>query len=71
MNGLKSLLKSRKFWLAVVGVIQTIVLHYFEVPADIWAAVDVLIGVLIASIAYEDGQAKSSAVRTIYSGDEY
>ena len=46
--------KSRKFWLAVYGVVQTLVLHYFAVPTDIIAAVDALIVVLISSIAYED-----------------
>ena len=46
--------KSRKFWLAVYGVAQTLVLHYFQVPADIIAAVDALIVVLISAIAYED-----------------
>ena len=46
--------KSRKFWLAVYGMAQTLVLHYFQVPIDIIAAVDALIVVLISSIAYED-----------------
>jgi hypothetical protein len=55
-----SLLKSRKFWLAVVGVIQTVVLHYVAVPQDIWLAIDVLIGVLITGIAIEDAGEKSA-----------
>jgi len=55
-----SLLKSRKFWLAVVGVIQTVVLHYVAVPQDIWLAIDVLIGVLITGIAIEDAGKKSA-----------
>jgi hypothetical protein len=54
----KALLHSRKFWLAVFGVVQSIVLHYLNVPQDIWMAIDVLVGVLIAAIAYEDGAAK-------------
>jgi len=58
MDGLKSLLKSRKFWLAVVGVVQTVILHYFQVPQDIWAAIDTLILVLIAAIAIEDAGEK-------------
>lgn len=48
------LLKSRKFWLAVVGVIEVVVLNYLKVPADIWQAIAALIGVLIAGIAVED-----------------
>jgi hypothetical protein len=55
-----SIFKSRKFWLAVFGVIQTVVLHYVSVPQDIWVAIDVLVGVLIASIALEDAGEKSA-----------
>jgi hypothetical protein len=51
MNGL---LRSRKFWLAVFGIIQTLVSHYLQIPADIWAAIDGLVIVLIASITAED-----------------
>jgi hypothetical protein len=53
---MKTLLYSRKFWLAVVGVAQTIIAHYYKVDPAVWQAVDVLIGMLIASIAYEDGK---------------
>jgi len=53
-----SLLKSRKFWLAVFGVVQAVVLHYFAVPDDIWQTIAALIGVLIAGIAVEDAGAK-------------
>ena len=62
MDVLKSLLRSRKFWLAVFGVIQTVVLHYFQVPDEIWQAIAALIGVLIASIALEDAGEKSGGV---------
>ncbi len=55
-----SLLKSRKFWLAVFGVVQAVVLHYFAVPDDIWQTIAALIGVLIAGIAVEDAGAKVS-----------
>jgi hypothetical protein len=51
MNGL---LKSRKFWLAVFGIVQALVLHYLSVPDDIWQAIAGLVAVLIASIAVED-----------------
>ena len=57
MNGL---LKSRKFWLAVVGVVQIVVLNYFGVPEDIWQAIAALIGVVIAGIAIEDAGTKSA-----------
>jgi len=55
---MKSLLRSRKFWLAVFGVVQAVVLHYFAVPDDIWQTIAALIGVLIAGIAVEDAGAK-------------
>lgn len=48
------LLRSRKFWLAVFGVVQAIVLHYLSVPDDIWQSIAALVAVLIASIAAED-----------------
>jgi arginine exporter protein ArgO len=53
------LLYSRKFWLAVVAVAQTVVLHYLKVEPDVWQAIDLLIGVVIAGIAAEDAAAKA------------
>lgn len=55
MNGL---LKSRKFWLAVFGVLQAVILHYFQVPDEIWQSIAGLVMVLIASIAVEDAGTK-------------
>lgn len=55
MNGL---LKSRKFWLAVFGVLQALVLHYFAVPDEIWQTIAALVGTVIAGIAIEDAGAK-------------
>lgn len=55
----QSFLHSRKFWLAVFGVIQALVLHYFSVPDEIWQSIVALVMVLIASIAVEDAGAKA------------
>ena len=55
---MQSLLYSRKFWLAVYGLIQTIALYYLSVPSDILIAADVLVMVLIGSIAAEDAAMK-------------
>ena len=55
MNGL---LRSRKFWLAVFGVVQALVPHYLNVPGDVWESIVALVMVLIAAIAVEDGAAK-------------
>jgi len=51
----KRVLHSRKFWLAVFGVAQALVLSYVQVPDQIWQAIAALVAVLIASIALEDG----------------
>ena len=58
MNGL---LHSRKFWLAVWALVQTIGGHYLTIPTDIITAMDAVVIVLIASIAAEDiGKAKKA-----------
>lgn len=48
------LLRSRKFWLAVFGVVQALVFHYLNIPDEVWQSIAALVGVLIASIAIED-----------------
>jgi len=53
-----SLLKSRKFWLAVFGLIQVIVFHYIQVPDEVWQTITVLVMWLIGMIAAEDIAAK-------------
>ena len=55
---LNGLLHSRKFWLAVFGVVQALVLHYLSVPEEIWQSIVALVGVLIAAIAFEDAAEK-------------
>lgn len=52
------LLRSRKFWLAVFGVVQAVVLHYLAIPEEVWQAIAALVAVLIASIAVEDAGTK-------------
>jgi len=59
---MQSLLHSRKSWLAVFGVAQALVLHYLNVPDDIWQSVVALVMVLISAIAIEDSAAKRSGV---------
>ncbi len=55
---MQTLLKSRKFWLAVFGIIQALVLHYLHVPDEIWQAITALVITVIASIAIEDAGLK-------------
>jgi hypothetical protein len=65
-----SLLKSRKFWLSVFGVVQVLVLHFFQVPDAIWQAITALIMVLITAIAVEDAAEKRGGVFTIDEEDK-
>ena len=53
-------LHSRKFWLAVFGVVQAVVAHYLNIPDDIWQSIVALVIVLIGSIAVEDAALKVS-----------
>ena len=57
-----SIFKSRKFWLAVFGVVQTIVAHYLQIPQDIWISVNALIMVVIVGITVEDAAEKSARI---------
>ena len=54
MEGILSLLKSRKFWLSVFGVVQVLVFHFLNVPDEIWQAIAALVAVLISAIAVEE-----------------
>ena len=60
MTIIQSFLRSRKFWLAVFGIVQALVLNYFNVPEEIWQAITGLVMVLIAGIAIEDAGEKSA-----------
>lgn len=66
MSILESFMRSRKFWLAVFGIVQALVLQYLNVPADIWQAITALIMVLIAGIAIEDAGEKSGSAIHIH-----
>ena len=56
---MQSLLRSRKFWLAVFGVVQTVLFQFVPTfPPAVWQAIDGLVAVLIAAIATEDAAAK-------------
>ena len=56
---LNGLLTSRKFWLAVFALVQTIVFQFVpDFPKEIWQAIDALAVVLIVTIAIEDAGKK-------------
>lgn len=57
-NPFWSLARSRKFWLATFGVVQTVVLHLLSVEPTVWQAIDALVMALIGCIAAEDAAEK-------------
>ena len=61
MNVVQKLLRSRKFWLAVIGVAQTVLFQFLpDFPPDVWQAINVLLLAVIAGIAIEDAAEKSA-----------
>jgi hypothetical protein len=56
LSVVERLLRSRKFWLAVVAVVQTVVFELVPgFPDPIWQAIDVILLWLVGMIAVEDG----------------
>ena len=61
MDVLMALFRSRKFWLAVIGVIQTVFFFFWpEAPAGLWEAINTILLILIGAIAVEDAALKLS-----------
>lgn len=61
-NPIQRLLYSRKFWLALVACVQTILFHFIpDFPEEIWQSIDALAIVVIAAIAVEDAAMKLSS----------
>ena len=59
MKPFEALWRSRKFWLAVVAVIQTVVFALIpDFPDEVWAAINVILLWLIGTIAVEDAAGK-------------
>jgi len=62
-NPFVSLLHSRKFWLSVVALTQTILFQFLpSFPAAVWQAIDGVLVILIITIAAEDVAEKSNMV---------
>lgn len=47
------LLTNRQFWVAVLALLQTVVLNYLNVPAEIWASIDAILVVVIGAYTVE------------------
>lgn len=66
-----SLLHSRKFWIAVFGLIQTILFQFVpDFPPAVWQSIDALVVVLITMIAFEDAAEKSGNTYVIQGSAE-
>lgn len=62
LNPIQALVRSRKFWLTVFALVQTIVFQFFpDFPKEVWMSIDALVIVLVGAIAYEDGNAGNKA----------
>ena len=69
---MKTLLVSRKFWLAVFGLVQTLVFHFVpDFPKDVWMSINGLVAVLIVSIAVEDAAEKRAGVYQIEAEEDF
>ena len=59
MNPFESLVRSRKFWLALVAAAQTVVFTLLpDFPEEVWQAINVILLWLIGMIAVEDAAQK-------------
>jgi uncharacterized membrane protein AbrB (regulator of aidB expression) len=71
MDPIKGLFRSRKFLLALLAFIQSMMLYYFDVPESIFMSGNALIAIVIAGIAYEDGKEKGNpAINDVYDDEE-
>jgi hypothetical protein len=72
---LQKLLHSRKFLLALVGVIQTVLFQFVpDFPKEVWLSINGLLIVVIATIAVEDVAAYNAGthpnVQSLYEDKE-
>lgn len=63
-NPLKALLYSRKFWLAMIALAQTLIFHFIkDFPMEVWLSIDAVLMVVIVTIAVEDAAEKRGRMR--------
>jgi hypothetical protein len=71
MAVMQTLIRSRKFWLSVIAVIQTVIFNLLpEFPDEVWQAVNVILLFLVGTIAVEDAAMKFGGVRSGYLHDK-
>ena len=58
-NPFRGLLRSRKFWLAVVAMVQTVLFQFVpDFPKEVWLSINGVLAVLITTISVEDAAEK-------------
>lgn len=58
-NPFAALIRSRKFWLSVIALIQTVIFSYLpSFPDEVWQAINVILLFLVGMIAVEDAALK-------------
>ena len=58
-NPFERLLRSRKFWLAMLALLQTVLFQFVpDFPQEVWLSIDAVLAVVIAAIAVEDAAEK-------------
>ena len=63
---MKRLLKSSKFWLAMLAMVQTILFQFVpSFPESVWLSIDVVLIVVIGTICAEDVATKSNPVQDV------
>lgn len=63
-NPFLALLRSRKFWLAVLAMAQTILFQFVpSFPPAVWQSIDAVLLIVIVTIAGEDMAEKRANVR--------
>ena len=62
----KQLLSGRKFWLAMVALLQTCIFAFTDMPPAVWLSVDALLVAVIVTIAWEDSALKASGAVILY-----
>jgi hypothetical protein len=71
MAVVQTLIRSRKFWLSVIAVIQTVIFNLLpEFPDEVWQAVNVILLFLVGTIAVEDAAMKFGGVRSGFLQDK-
>lgn len=59
-DAIMALLRSRKFLLTMIAILQALVMEYFGISPEVWQPIAAILVALVASIAYEDGKTKEA-----------